>query len=837
MATLTSNWLEAGRVILSENLAVVARPDMSALLHLTANEEEIRPLPIQDDYSSYAAALVGNFHLPRGGRSLISNALRFSSDEGRLLVEQAYLPDFASAKQHAKAIFASAQVGECDQASLKKFSEELDRLLPAFTDDLVERFRQGRLSLTEVQALFARVYALKRFAYEGISGLLILEEKNASLVTDEFRALTSCAAELKYFGNELKQYLKHPDKIDNIQLWLQEKKKILQAAALQVSEFSGFEVLMREFSTLIATIESCVSCKSTELLIKLTSCIAQTQTLAANTHSLAMGRSNEALKKSLRATITAFTQQLEKFLPAVFSYEQELISWSVLNAVRLNATDRVAYFEHLRYIGNFFLEEMKLERENLSHLPATLRLNDIRAAHQYRQALANGMILPDHLRPNHYADKPADIVDRIPLFDRKTGDFDNSYRNAGAPPRYYDLALGTALTWFWQPGYDSNSNPAKMMVTPTDAALVAFGHGTSAFYSNSGATLGAANSIINEGEDAHKKRIYGGLTYDLDAHGFGLYQEPVGSDAEIPERREQYWQWELAIYQYLSLFGVPQILWGRSFSGNKALDLPLRDPNGLFKAVWAMSPYKKEWVAYTMGALQKSNIALNEEGDRWSGYIDGDWLWERDETVGKHPCPVLITYSPDDIEYPPEELKTYWKQRYGGLPGYLIAVFPGGAHNLFETANVPVYRAVRKLGQWWVKEILSGNKDPQVPESLVEELQKIKETQVKTDIKKAFLADDEEAEKLLVKIPSHLKDIILQSLSDKVRQDTVGNVLTAKKLNQEIEKLLVDIVAKGGFAEFLPQNVQAELTQLIKEAVDNNRVRLDGNVLIFGFEK
>jgi hypothetical protein len=44
-------------------------------------------------------------------------------------------------------------------------------------------------------------------------------------------------------------------------------------------------------------------------------------------------------------------------------------------------------------------------------------------------------------------------------------------------------------------------------------------------------------------------------------------------------------------------------------------------------------------------------------------------------------------------------------------------------------------------------------------------------------------------------------------------------------------------VAKGGFAEFLPQNVQAELTQLIKEAVDNNRVRLDGNVLIFGFEK
>lgn len=856
MATVThfGDWLKAANQIASDGISFLDHGGLlEAVRASQAGEPVFIPAPVSATENHYVAVdPFGNpAEAPSSSRSRTvfdlsgmdsgGGASSYATPKTRP-VQKIFTAnaDLTGARQHARAIFSAAARGECDATALSAFAAEIATLIPVFEEETAAALKAGHVAIADVRALFAKISELRSFGYEGVASLAELDAKLGSVDSAEFKTLTRSVAVLRELSGDLRYKSKRAEDID-LDVYRRESIAKLEASAAEaealVEKFTP--ELARQVSEFVAGVRSLAvrmgEVQDADVAKIFTEMSETSKNIASQGQALAMPLSNEKLKKSLRATVLSFTEQLDKFLPAVFDYEQELMSWSVLNAVGVNIFDREEYWEALRFIGNYYSDAVARDRLVLDDLSPGLRLTAVRERFEFRAMMANGMILADEKKPRYHNDKPDGVADRIPLFDRKTGDYDNAYRNAGKPPRYYDVALGTALTWFLPDGTDKNSNPNELMVLPEDLGVVPFSHGTSAFYSNSSATLGAAAALMHEETPDGPKRIFSSIAYDVFSHGFGpRLRLPAENPADAERIRAENWRFENAVLSYLATLG-PIATFGRSYGADKALEMPLRGGAELIRGAWAMSPYPASWVAYTMAALSGHGIQLNDEGDLWSSYIDAEWLWEKDENIGAQGVPILITYSPDDIEYPPEELKTYWKARYAGAPGHLIAVFPGGAHNLFDTANMPIFRAARRLGQWWLKEIFKGNSDPQVPQEILEDLQHIKEGQIRSHIKIAFFPDPEKAHKLLVELPESLQVQALGELEARVRQDIVNDLLAAdepktlaKKLRDEIWQSLgglvraelLDAVVNGVAMTELPASLKAKLQDFRAQGSD-----------------
>lgn len=316
-----------------------------------------------------------------------------------------------------------------------------------------------------------------------------------------------------------------------------------------------------------------------------------------------------------------------------------------------------------------------------------------------REKMYDGMTLAPEIRAagRFYDDMPADLdlPDRIPLFARPKNPVDKAYLDTGELPRFFDLALGTAVMF---------DHAGEVLPADRGVALLFHGAGTENSSINSlGLLINKFTSHFTSGAENAKKRDFAVVGVSNFYHEFGPH-DPAFARMDVVMR------WTDAIVErYLKGHGkITAIAPARSLGGNLAAQYAVdvgRVPV-IAQSMYNPTPYCT-W--FDLQALKSKGRKMNENALKLLEILDKQWTFHLAD--GPKPRGRMFIFSglKDDYlqetpaEYPQAFLDEYpefkgVKPTDLGLKDFLesvarrggekveLVLFPNGGHFLFNEA-------------------------------------------------------------------------------------------------------------------------------------------------------
>ncbi|MBF0104164.1 MAG: hypothetical protein HQM16_02445 [Deltaproteobacteria bacterium] len=248
-------------------------------------------------------------------------------------------------------------------------------------------------------------------------------------------------------------------------------------------------------------------------------------------------------------------------------------------------------------------------------------------AHKRRVTAQRGMTLPEEQKGRglFYTDMPEglNLPDRIPLFARpvqrsaegKSVGKDAAYIGSGEMPRYFDIALGTAVMF---------QHPDEIL--PTDQAILLDFHGATTQNSsiNSlGYDIGLFNTrFADRTPNNTPQRLMATIGFsnpfhDLGPHDPALYQMP------------ELIRWVSAIVERYGGYDKPIELKGRSFGANLVLEYRQQVRDSKVRRVYAQSGYNATpyWLWEDFKSLRERGRQFYQPAVDWLKFLESQWTF------------------------------------------------------------------------------------------------------------------------------------------------------------------------------------------------------------------
>lgn len=316
-----------------------------------------------------------------------------------------------------------------------------------------------------------------------------------------------------------------------------------------------------------------------------------------------------------------------------------------------------------------------------------------------RERMYDGMTLSQDVRATgrFYDDMPEDLElpDRIPLFARPNNSIDRAYVDNGELPRFFDLALGTAVMF-----------PHDGEVLPDDkgVSILFHGAGTENSSINSlGLLLNIFTSNFKQEVDGKIKRHFGMVAVSNPFHEFGPH-DPAFMDMDVVTK----WA-DAVVERYLVGHRKKTLIApGRSLGGNLVAEYAWRIGRVpvVAQSMYNPTPYCT-W--YDLQALKTKGRKINENAIKWLDILDKQWTFHLAGTAAPRTSVYVFSGLKDDYlqetpeSYPQEFLDEHpefigVKPTDLGLRAFLesialyggdkveLVLFPNGGHFLFNEA-------------------------------------------------------------------------------------------------------------------------------------------------------
>lgn len=418
---------------------------------------------------------------------------------------------------------------------------------------------------------------------------------------------------------------------------------------------------------------------------------------------------------SIRKIVQKEMGRLEIGIRQDLSTQTERLTWLTSHFVRHREQNPENFYDGLVWLGKTFSEMTNDLERTLAGSSSPIPASWVDVLHEWRFAKKQMYELDATVRQNtgFYRDEiaafekkhHARVPDRLPLFMRPGTEIDNSYRDSGSNPRFFQTGLGTAIMY-----------PNEGELLESDQGVMIAFHGACTQMSS----INSSGSFMRKVVSAYPQingnhpglRGLSVVAVSNPFHEFGPHDPQMNDMNHLLDWVDSLTNYYGALLQTKTgRAALPVILFGRSTGSNIVLEHAHR--RGTRPVVgmsgYAPTPY---WNYHDFDALEKLGRNFNERAVQWVQKLETQWTYHKraiplltsalilaglldpgyPKTLPDRYPPEVTKLLPELTDKNPRDLELtlpeYWQDvhaRFG--PSAELFVDPQGDHNLFMTIN------------------------------------------------------------------------------------------------------------------------------------------------------